>query len=74
MFVSEDIWSLLSTEHQDDDMEDRLGILQADLEQFAYAASHDLKAPLRGIGNVSDWLEEDLAGALASLGAHVERR
>jgi hypothetical protein len=35
MFVSEDIWSLLSTEHQDDDMEDRLGILQADLEQFA---------------------------------------
>lgn len=35
-----------------------------DLEQFAYAASHDLKAPLRGIGNVSDWLEEDLAGAL----------
>jgi signal transduction histidine kinase len=37
-----------------------------DLEQFAYAASHDLKAPLRGIGNVSDWLEEDLAGALTA--------
>ena len=35
-----------------------------DLDQFAYAASHDLKAPLRGIGNVSDWLEEDLAPAL----------
>ena len=31
MFVSEDIWSLLSIEHQDDDMEERLGILQADL-------------------------------------------
>jgi signal transduction histidine kinase len=37
-----------------------------DLEQFAYAASHDLKAPLRGIGNVSDWLEEDLAPALTA--------
>jgi signal transduction histidine kinase len=37
-----------------------------DLEQFAYAASHDLKAPLRGIGSVSDWLEEDLAGALTA--------
>ncbi len=35
-----------------------------DLDQLAYAASHDLKAPLRGIGNVSDWLEEDLAPAL----------
>ncbi len=37
-----------------------------DLEQLAYAASHDLKSPLRGIGNVSDWLEEDLAGSLTA--------
>jgi light-regulated signal transduction histidine kinase (bacteriophytochrome) len=37
-----------------------------DLEQFAYAASHGLKTPLRGIGCVSDWLEEDLAGALTA--------
>jgi len=35
-----------------------------DLDLIAYAASHDLKAPLRGIGTVSDWLEEDLAPAL----------
>ncbi len=31
-----------------------------ELEDFAYAASHDLKAPLRVIDNVSKWLEEDL--------------
>lgn len=31
-----------------------------DLDQFAYIASHDLKAPLRGISSLSQWLEEDL--------------
>jgi hypothetical protein len=43
MFVSEDIWSLLSTEHQDDEIEDRLGILQADLELFAEGRMIDPK-------------------------------
>jgi PAS domain S-box-containing protein len=30
-----------------------------ELDQFAYVASHDLKAPLRGIANLSQWIEED---------------
>ncbi len=35
-----------------------------DLEQFAYVASHDLKAPLRGISNLAGWLKEDLKDKL----------
>ena len=32
-----------------------------ELDAFAYAASHDLRAPLRGIANLAQWIEEDLA-------------
>jgi PAS domain S-box-containing protein len=45
---------------------------QADLEQrnqdlasFAYVVSHDLKAPLRAVANLSQWIEEDFDGSLS---------
>jgi signal transduction histidine kinase len=34
------------------------------LEQFAYVASHDLKAPLRAVSNLAEWIEEDLRDKL----------
>lgn len=43
---------------------DELERSNQELTAFAYVVSHDLKAPLRGIANLSEWLEEDLAGKL----------
>ncbi|GGP67862.1 PAS domain S-box protein [Shewanella saliphila] len=37
----------------------------AELHNFAYVASHDLKSPLRGIDQLASWLEEDLQGKLS---------
>ncbi|MGB3787108.1 MAG: ATP-binding protein [Phormidesmis sp.] len=32
-----------------------------ELDDFAYIASHDLRAPLRAIANLTSWLEEDIS-------------
>jgi signal transduction histidine kinase len=43
-----------------------LELSNRELDQFAYVASHDLKAPLRGIANLSEWLEEELGTSLTA--------
>ncbi len=43
------------------DGDERLNKLKKEFEEFVYIVSHDLKAPLRAVKNLSEWIEEDLS-------------
>lgn len=59
-----DIHELKQTQVSLEKQAARLEKSNAELDKFAYVASHDLRAPLRGMDNLARWIEEDL-GPLA---------
>jgi signal transduction histidine kinase len=44
----------------------RLEKKNKELDQFAYITSHDLKSPLRGINNLTEWIQEDIGENLSA--------
>jgi len=46
----------------------RVESINQELKDFAYIVSHDLKAPLRGIKNLADWISDDYGDKLGKKG------
>jgi PAS domain S-box-containing protein len=61
LYVIVDISARRDIEREKDRQRHELERSNADLEEFANIASHDLKAPLRAIGHLAQWIREDIA-------------
>ncbi|MCA9265889.1 MAG: ATP-binding protein, partial [Planctomycetales bacterium] len=71
--VALDITERVEQERRTQQLIHHLQRTNEELDRFAYVASHDLRAPLRAISHLTEWLTEDLAESLpASSREHLE--
>lgn len=66
LFSAKDITVQRNTEAQVEDQLNAIRIGAEEVEQFAYAASHDIQEPLRTITNYAEFLQEDAGATLSS--------
>ena len=59
-----DITERKQAEQRQAELLQQLEKVNQELKDFAYVVSHDLKAPLRGIKNLADWISTDYADKL----------
>lgn len=69
--VARDISSRKEAEEVQKELIDSLTKANEELENFAYIVSHDLKAPIRGIGSVAEWLKTDYSHLLDEEGNNL---
>ena len=63
-----DVTGLAHLETELDDLRAKLSKATQELTEFTYIISHDLKAPLRGIKTISDWISTDYGEQLGADG------
>jgi two-component system sensor kinase FixL len=66
-----DISARKEAEEQKEMLLSELESVNQELRDFAYVVSHDLKAPLRSIGSISDWLAQDYDDVLDDEGKNL---
>jgi two-component system sensor kinase FixL len=64
LVIARDTGERKKAERKIEKQKQKLEAINKELNDFAYIISHDLKAPLRGISFVADWLYEDYADKL----------
>jgi len=59
-----DITERKKAEESQDELLEKVESINKELKDFAYVVSHDLKAPLRGIRTLADWITTDYSDKL----------